>query len=109
MNGVSEAPWRINSTNLTESMEILASDGHDVERGKIKKEFVLGLANRSNVLVKLESNRDMLITAIQMKHSGDVVNPALRHIVICSTSKPDNNKKISKIYQPLTAIPTPQF
>jgi len=94
LNGGSEAPWRIDGTNLTEGgMEILATDGQDVERGVYRKKFVLGLANRIDVLVKIEPNRDMLITGIQMKHSGNVRDPALRHIVIRGRSTP-NDKKI---------------
>ena len=38
----------------------------------------------------------MLITAIQMKHSGDIVNPVFRHIVIRSTSAPGDEKIIIK-------------
>ena len=95
LNGGSEAPWRINGTNVTAeggSMEILAIDGNDVERGTTTEKFVIGLANRCDVLVKVDPNRDMLITAIQMKHSGPVENPALRYIVIRGTTVSNDEK-----------------
>mmetsp|Transcript_13590 Transcript_13590/g.19438 ORF Transcript_13590/g.19438 Transcript_13590/m.19438 type:complete len:428 (-) Transcript_13590:124-1407(-) len=93
LNGGSEAPWRItnsfaeknNGTKVT--MEIMATDGHDVRRGVKRNEFVLGLANRIDVLLDLrdvDDSKDILITAVQMKHSGNVTTPALRHIVIRS-------------------------
>jgi len=96
LNGGSEAPWRIDGTKLSAEMEILATDGHDVERGQFTTKFVLGLANRFDILVKLEDDQDLLITAIQMKHSGDVVNPALRHIVIRGTNTPEDEQIIIK-------------
>ena len=95
LNGGSEAPWRIDGTNVTAeggSMEILATDGNDVERGTFTEKFVLGLANRCDVLVKVNTTRDMLITAIQMMHKGSVENPALRHIVIRSTTASNGEK-----------------
>jgi len=92
LNGGSEAPWRINGTNITTGMEILATDGDDVERGVKRDIFVLGLANRIDVLVDIDPDRDVLITGIQMKHSGDVRDPALRHIVIRGRNTPPGQK-----------------
>jgi len=92
LNGGSEAPWRINGTNITTGMEILATDGEDVVRGVKKDIFVLGLANRIDVLVDIDPDRDILITGIQMKHSGNVTDPALRHIVIRGQNTPADQK-----------------
>jgi len=93
LNGGSEAPWRIKGTNLTkDGMEILATDGNDVKRGTYRKEFVLGLANRIDVLVEVDPNRDMLMTGTQMRHSGNVKDPALRHIVIRGQRTPRNER-----------------
>lgn len=97
LNGGSEAPWRITnsfaeSNNATKvPMEILATDGDDVVRGVKRDDFVLGLANRIDVsldLTGIDDTKDILITAVQMKHSNDVFEPALRHIVI-RTAKND--------------------
>jgi len=100
LNGGSEAPWRITTTFSEEnngtnaSMEILATDGQDVERGVKRNEFVLGLANRIDVLLNIDrvEDRDVLITGMQMKHSGNVRDPALRHIVIRGRNTPFNEK-----------------
>jgi len=98
LNGGSEAPWRItnkfakknNGTKVP--MEIMATDGNDVARGVVRDEFVLGLANRIDVLLNLkdveDNTKDILITAVQMKHSNDVRDPALRHIVIRGQNTP---------------------
>lgn len=102
LNGGSEAPWRITNSYAEEnngtkvSMEIIATDGNDVIRGKKRDEFVLGLANRIDVLLdlsKARGNEDILITAVQMKHSGNVTNPALRHIVIRTRRNADDDGK----------------
>lgn len=105
LNGGSEAPWRITNRFAETydgnkvSMEIMATDGHDVSRGVKRDEFVLGLANRIDILLNLEevddSSRDILITAIQMKHSGNVTSPALRHIIIRGRNVPDDKKIIA--------------
>lgn len=112
LNGGSEAPWRIansfaeknNGTKVT--MEIMATDGQDVVRGVKRNEFVLGLANRIDVLLDLrdvDDNKDILITAIQMKHSGNVTKPALRHIVIRS------RKNISEKSEQIDIVKLPRF
>mmetsp|Transcript_11832 Transcript_11832/g.27086 ORF Transcript_11832/g.27086 Transcript_11832/m.27086 type:complete len:747 (+) Transcript_11832:402-2642(+) len=95
LNGGSEAPWRIDGTNISSdsAMEILATDGQDVVRdGKRKSTFILGLANRIDALIKVDPSRDLLITGIQMKHSGNVTHPALRHIVIRGRDTPSTER-----------------
>jgi len=66
-------------------MQVSATDGMDVVlTGDTVDEFPLGLANRIDVLVDIDpdSNKDYLITAVQMAPFGDLKNPGLRHIVI---------------------------
>ena len=98
LNGGSEAPWRItdsfSETNggVNATMELLATDGQDVVRGITRREFVLGLANRIDVLIKVDPTRDTVITGVQMKHSGNVTSPALRHIIIHGRDTPQDKK-----------------
>ena len=95
LNGGSEAPWRITDaySNTAVNMEILATDGQDVERQTaFRREFVLGLANRIDVLINVTTTSDSVITAVQMKHSGNVTNPALRHIVIRGRDTPPDKR-----------------
>lgn len=109
LNGGSEAPWKITNSyaekyNGTKvSMEIMATDGNDVMRGDKsvnRDEFVLGLANRIDVLLDLTGvDKDILITAVQMKHSGNVTDPALRHIVI-RTGKNTSDKQLLVTHLP---------
>lgn len=90
LNGGSEIPWTITSKFSKDykgadnvDMEILATDGQDVSDGIKKDTFVLGLANRLDVLVEVDPNKDILITAIQMpSFGGPISSPGLRHVVI---------------------------
>ena len=77
------------------SMEILATDGQDVIRKGVKKEsdFVLGLANRIDVLLTVDPKRDVLIAGIQMPPFGqNTTNPAVRYIVIRGKDTPEHEK-----------------
>ncbi len=99
INGGSLANWKIKATYSDDSgfvtdanMEILATDGNDVERNDTGiSTFLLGLANRIDILVQIDSmiKRDILITAVQMASFGSVTNPVLRHIIIRNKETPD--------------------
>ena len=107
LNAGSEAPWRITNkyseryggANIT--MEILSTDGNDVVQNVTRREFVLGLANRIDVLIPVNSTHDTVITAIQMMHRGDVTNPVLRHILIRGSN--NENTKIKSEELPVVA------
>lgn len=80
LNGGSEAPWSIQSES---SMEVIALDSSSVRRPGLKtNSFILGLANRADILVEYNPRKDIVVVATQMKHSGPVTNPALRYAVI---------------------------
>jgi len=81
-------------------MEILATDGQDVVSGVTTGDFALGLANRIDVVVKIDpdDDRDILITGVQMAPFSDIKNPALRHIVIRNqNTTPGQRIQIAKL------------
>lgn len=91
LNGGTLSNWRIttlfskdNNGTTDTTMEILATDGHDVVPGVTTGDFALGLANRIDVVVDIDpdDDRDILITGVQMAPFMAIKNPALRHIVI---------------------------
>jgi FtsP/CotA-like multicopper oxidase with cupredoxin domain len=91
LNAGSEAPWRITDTfapeysGVSPGMNIIATDGNDIEPASgedLIHDFVIGIANRIDVLVQMNHSADILITAVQMMHRGDVTNPVLRHIIL---------------------------
>jgi FtsP/CotA-like multicopper oxidase with cupredoxin domain len=90
LNAGSEAPWRITDTFAPEysgfspGMDIIATDGNDVfqSEDELIHDFVIGIANRVDILVQMNHSADILITAVQMMHRGNVTNPVLRHIIL---------------------------
>ena len=96
LNGGSEAPWSIQSES---SMDIIALDSSSVRRPGVKtNSFILGLANRVDILVEYNPREDIVIVAEQMKHSGKVTDPAMRYAVIRGKeTRPEDKVDLDKL------------
>jgi len=72
-------------------MEIIAVDGNDMKRDLFRNNFFIGIANRHDVLIKVNSQKDTLITAIANNYYGK--ESIYRHIII--HGKNNNNPIIA--------------
>ena len=106
LNGGTLANWNITTLSWNKDtsnpvfdkasdayMEVVATDGQDVVReGDQESTFVLGLANRIDVLLKVDPTRDILIAGLQMAPFMNISKPAVRYIVIRGKETPDEEK-----------------
>lgn len=102
LNAAAEAPWNITlKTQYGMSLggaEVLAIDGNDIvrgeERGATGSEFVLGAAERLDLLVTLDPDEPCgwyVIQFTQMMHRGAVTMPAVRFVIIHTYDDNDDN------------------
>ena len=75
--GITTSFSKDNNGTTDTTMEILATDGHDVVSGVTTGDFAFGLANRIDVVVDIDpdDDRDILITGVQMAPFMAIKNP----------------------------------